>query len=118
MAELWAMLEGTKFAIGKGYNRIELHSDNKNIVAKNNGLNRQSGATNGRLRSIKVLIAEDIVVKSTHIFCDPNRCADVVAKMSYIHDHGPHLFRDCPDVMSSLLPKDSFGEASSHVSFL
>lgn len=118
VAEMWAVLEGIKFAISKGFNRIELQSDNINIVSKLNGLGRIKGATNGLLRSITMLNSDDVVLRFMHIFQEANRCVDTMAKMSSPHDLEPHFFQDCPTAMVNLLDFDSPGAFSSRACVL
>lgn len=87
-------LEGIKLVINKGFNKIEIQSDNKMVIEKINGKKVFIGATTGLRNQIRQLTTGDTLVKFVHVFREVNRCTDALTKRSFQHDHGPQVFED------------------------
>lgn len=67
VVETWGILEDIKFALSKGFNRIEIQPDNKRVVNKINGKKSFIGAPKVLLTQINQMFLSDILAKFLHI---------------------------------------------------
>lgn len=109
------VLEGIKFVVNKGFNRIQIRSDNKLVTNRINGKKSPIRATKGLISQINHELTHYILVNYTHVFREANRCVDALAKRSLHLDHGPRVYDDCSEDLLNLFVKELFGVATRYI---
>lgn len=82
-AELWGILEGLRLCQANGWRNVVVQVDFKVActVIQDDGRGWISGF--GLVREIRLLMESEMEVRIEHIYREANRCADVLASLSY-----------------------------------
>lgn len=118
ITKLWGVLEGLKFAFNKGYKRLELHIDNKDIsyVITNTCTLARSGR--GLTQRIKSILDWEWEVRIDHVYREANAYKNTLANLSLYHKIGIRYYEDCPTRIIDLLFTDVLGGPTSHLIFV
>jgi ribonuclease HI len=109
VAELWGLLEGLSMARSMGFNKLEVQMDSEIIV---NIINKHGqGSVSGWsiIKKIRSLLSLDWSVKICHIYREANRCADMLANMGCVHNHGTLSYHQPPTDLMQVLDDDIRG---------
>ncbi|GAU51253.1 hypothetical protein TSUD_412460, partial [Trifolium subterraneum] len=106
MAEVWGLYEGLSMARNLGIERLEVQVDSEVLVmaTKKDG----TGCTMSWniMRRIRALLDLNWEVRIKHIFCEGNRCADVLANMGCNQDAVWMPYQESPAELLQVLSDD------------
>ncbi|GAU30604.1 hypothetical protein TSUD_392950 [Trifolium subterraneum] len=113
VAELWGLLEGISIARSMGFNKLEVQMDSEIIVSIINKHGHGNVSGWSIIKKIRSLLSLDWSVKICHFYREANRCADMLANMGCVHNHGTLIYNQPLTNLRQLLDDDNRG-----VSFL
>lgn len=83
--EFWRVYEGICHVLNKGYRKVELHIDYKDVCVAFTAKNCKMGVGWGSIKRIKSLIDQDWEALISHIYHESIKCVDVLARLRVRH---------------------------------
>lgn len=110
-AEMWGVLKGIIFALGKGYMKIELQTYNKSIVEAINKRYLRVQKGNGLFHQIKNCLNEEWEFIISHVHREVNHNADAMDNKGLHYELSLMVYGDYPDDLIAFLSNDIAGNS-------
>ncbi|CAL1407041.1 unnamed protein product [Linum trigynum] len=109
MAELWGLYHGLDIAWRHGCRTLMVESDSKLAIELVNNRTDPLHPYATLLAAIRRKIAQDWVVRLSHVYREGNRVADWLSKHSLVYPYGVHEMPNSPQALVPLLREDDQG---------
>lgn len=106
MSELWALYDGLVLAWNQGFRRLEVVSDNSDIIRSITGRSKFRQA-NRLFQSIMELINRDWRVTFSHGTREENMLADGLARMADVNIRGLQTLEECLELLKQVFDDDA-----------
>ncbi|GKV12720.1 hypothetical protein SLEP1_g23837 [Rubroshorea leprosula] len=111
VAELWAIRDGLKLAVSRGYNGLILETDSRTALTLLHAENCNFHSLAVLISDCRVLLRQLPDVQTTHIYREANSVADCLAKIGTRLNNPFAVFEQCNMNVAMLLLSDTIGNS-------
>ncbi|XP_058727202.1 uncharacterized protein LOC131598638 [Vicia villosa] len=114
-AEAWAIFEGLKLTLARGYVKIIVNMDARKVIEAILRKDNKGYSDSALIQQIRLHMSSHDVVILEHTFWEVNSIADKLARDARLLNNGFQIFEEAPDHIMVLLQKDSVGSSFDRV---